>query len=186
LQTNGLLLNREWARFFRKYHFLIGLSLDGPPHVHDHYRLPRGGKESWSRVADSAKLMLDEGEPQWKLGNIMDARLSEMLNSRKQRDFGKKKATLPAPCRECAWLEYCRGGCTKDRIHKLGDKGRNHFCDAYKTFFAHADNPLRELVSVWRKRQTASQVPASRAIGIGRNEPCPCGSGVKYKKCCGR
>jgi preprotein translocase subunit SecA len=21
---------------------------------------------------------------------------------------------------------------------------------------------------------------------IGRNEPCPCGSGKKYKKCCGR
>ena len=21
---------------------------------------------------------------------------------------------------------------------------------------------------------------------IGRNEPCPCGSGMKYKKCCGK
>jgi preprotein translocase subunit SecA len=21
---------------------------------------------------------------------------------------------------------------------------------------------------------------------IGRNQPCPCGSGTKYKKCCGR
>jgi uncharacterized protein YecA (UPF0149 family) len=21
---------------------------------------------------------------------------------------------------------------------------------------------------------------------VGRNDPCPCGSGKKYKKCCGR
>ena len=25
-----------------------------------------------------------------------------------------------------------------------------------------------------------------RVVKIGRNEPCPCGSGLKYKKCCGR
>jgi preprotein translocase subunit SecA len=28
--------------------------------------------------------------------------------------------------------------------------------------------------------------PAKRAAKIGRNQPCPCGSGKKYKKCCGR
>lgn len=28
--------------------------------------------------------------------------------------------------------------------------------------------------------------PVRKEPKIGRNEPCPCGSGKKYKKCCGR
>jgi preprotein translocase subunit SecA len=32
----------------------------------------------------------------------------------------------------------------------------------------------------------AKPQPAKRAAKIGRNQPCPCGSGKKYKKCCGR
>jgi len=38
LQTNGLLLNEEWARFFRKYNFFLGVSLDGPEKDHLPYR----------------------------------------------------------------------------------------------------------------------------------------------------
>jgi uncharacterized protein len=38
LQTNGMLLNKEWARFLRKYDWLAGLSLDGPQHIHNRYR----------------------------------------------------------------------------------------------------------------------------------------------------
>lgn len=37
-QTNGLLLDSEWCRFFARYRFLVGLSLDGPPELHDAYR----------------------------------------------------------------------------------------------------------------------------------------------------
>ena len=61
LQTNGLLLNKDWARFLCRNNFLVGLSLDGPAHVHDHYRLRRGGQGSWSEVCDRAKLLLDCG-----------------------------------------------------------------------------------------------------------------------------
>lgn len=61
LQTNGILIDREWARFLAKYRFLVGLSLDGPRHIHDKYRSLRGGKPSWSKVSDRAKLMLDSG-----------------------------------------------------------------------------------------------------------------------------
>jgi len=28
--------------------------------------------------------------------------------------------------------------------------------------------------------------PAKSQKNAGRNEPCPCGSGKKYKKCCGK
>ncbi|MCK5847595.1 MAG: preprotein translocase subunit SecA [Caldisericia bacterium] len=40
----------------------------------------------------------------------------------------------------------------------------------------------RELIS---KKKTDAPKP-KRAIKIGRNDPCPCGSGLKYKKCCGK
>ncbi len=36
-----------------------------------------------------------------------------------------------------------------------------------------------ELLLNWPKPREAEKK-------IGRNEPCPCGSGVKYKKCCGK
>ena len=29
-------------------------------------------------------------------------------------------------------------------------------------------------------------LPSSQSVGAGRNDPCPCGSGLKYKKCCGK
>jgi len=50
LQTNGTLLDDDWARFLRRYNFLVGVSLDGPPEFHDHYRTHRGGQPSFDRV----------------------------------------------------------------------------------------------------------------------------------------
>lgn len=59
IQTNGLLVNQEWARFFRKNDFLVGLSLDGPRDIHDRYRLDRGGQPSFDRVMDALKCLTD-------------------------------------------------------------------------------------------------------------------------------
>lgn len=53
LQTNGTLINKDWAAFLAEYNFLVGLSLDGPKHIHDHYRLTDAGKPSWERVVRS-------------------------------------------------------------------------------------------------------------------------------------
>ncbi len=61
LQTNGLLLDRSWAAFLRDYHFLVGLSLDGPEYVHDGYRIRAGGQPTWAEVVDRAKMLLDAG-----------------------------------------------------------------------------------------------------------------------------
>lgn len=57
LQTNGILLNDEWARFLRDYRFLVGLSLDGPPELHDAYRQALGGQGSHERVMEAARAM---------------------------------------------------------------------------------------------------------------------------------
>ena len=61
LQTNGIQLGKKWARFLAEYNFLVGLSLDGPAHIHDHYRITRGGKGSWETVRDTAAMLLDAG-----------------------------------------------------------------------------------------------------------------------------
>ncbi|MHA1689816.1 MAG: anaerobic sulfatase maturase [Promethearchaeota archaeon] len=38
LQTNGTLISSEFAQFLKRYKFLVGVSLDGPPFIHNHYR----------------------------------------------------------------------------------------------------------------------------------------------------
>lgn len=50
LQTNGVLLDREWAAFLREENFLVGISIDGPQDLHDRYRKDRGGRPSFERV----------------------------------------------------------------------------------------------------------------------------------------
>jgi len=57
LQTNGTTLTDEWCRFFRDNGFLIGLSIDGPEHCHDRYRLNKEGQPSFSRVMKGVELL---------------------------------------------------------------------------------------------------------------------------------
>ena len=57
LQTNGMLIDEDWCRLFRDYHFLVGLSLDGPQEIHDRIRVFESGRGSWERVMSSARLM---------------------------------------------------------------------------------------------------------------------------------
>ncbi|NIA16086.1 MAG: anaerobic sulfatase maturase [Nitrospiraceae bacterium] len=57
LQTNGILLDEEWCRLFREYHFLVGLSMDGPQHIHDSVRKTGDGRGTWEKVRQSAHLM---------------------------------------------------------------------------------------------------------------------------------
>ena len=56
-QTNGILLNDEWCRFFHENDFLIGLSLDGPKELHDFYRKDRGSQGTFDRVLAAARLL---------------------------------------------------------------------------------------------------------------------------------
>ena len=61
IQTNGLLLNDEWCRFFKDNNFLVGISIDGPERVHDHYRTDYGGRGTFSRVMRGIELMQKHG-----------------------------------------------------------------------------------------------------------------------------
>ncbi|MBM4084783.1 MAG: anaerobic sulfatase maturase [Planctomycetes bacterium] len=57
LQTNGLLLNDAWCEHLRQFNFLVGLSLDGPPELHNHYRTFRSGRGSFEHTYRAVDLM---------------------------------------------------------------------------------------------------------------------------------
>jgi uncharacterized protein len=120
-----------------------------------------------------------------RLGNIRETPLGQLLESEEQRSFGEAKCTtLPRYCRECEVLAMCNGGCPKYRFIETpdGDPGLNYLCAGLKRFFLHSREPLARLVARQREPAAGSR-PAT--IKAGRNDLCPCGSGRKYKKCCG-
>ncbi len=56
-QTNGILLDENWARFFKQNDFLVGLSLDGPRAIHDTYRVDKGEQPTFDRVMAGLALL---------------------------------------------------------------------------------------------------------------------------------
>lgn len=57
IQTNGLLVNREWCDFFRDNNFLVGISIDGPEDIHDAHRFDAGGQPTFARVMKAIEMM---------------------------------------------------------------------------------------------------------------------------------
>jgi uncharacterized protein len=120
-----------------------------------------------------------------RLGNIRETALAELLDSPALRAFGEAKRDLPRCCRECEVLAMCNGGCPKYRFIRTpeGEPGLNYLCAGLKRFFLHSREPLARWLA--RQQQPAAK-PAAAPAMAGRNGPCPCGSGLKYKKCCWR
>jgi uncharacterized protein len=138
-------------------------------------------------------------EPKYRLGNIQEIPLLEMVASPQQRQFGlDKRETLPRYCRECEVRFVCNGGCPKDRIIHTpdGEPGLNYLCAGFKRFFTHIDAPMRfmaaELMAqrppanIMRVLAAEDAARQRRFAAAGRNDPCPCGSGRKFKHCHGR
>ncbi len=128
-----------------------------------------------------------------RLGNIQETPLVGFLESAEQRAFGQAKwDTLPRCCQACEVRDMCHGGCPKDRILHTpdGEAGLNYLCAGYKRFFTHCQPFIAELSALWRRQSLKRQMPLAQAKNThpipkaGRNNPCPCGSGLKYKKCC--
>ena len=130
-------------------------------------------------------------EPSHLLGNIGEQTLAEMVTSPQQRQFGRDKHdTLPEYCRGCEVRFACHGGCPKDRFVSTpsGEPGLNYLCPGYKAFFAHIDEPMRAMADALRTGRAPAEIMERYAAADrrrGRNEPCPCGSARKWKRCHG-
>jgi uncharacterized protein len=135
--------------------------------------------------------------PYNRLGNIQQDSILSMFRSPKQQEFGcDKLEALPAFCLQCEVRFVCNGECPKHRFLPVpgGGPGLIYLCAGYRRFFAHIDPHMKFMANeLANERPPANvmgwarecDVRAAERRGIGRNDPCPCGSGRKYKKCCG-
>jgi uncharacterized protein len=134
--------------------------------------------------------------PEYLLGNITSAPLTDLAVSQQQFDFGiAKRNKLPDHCLRCDVRYACHGECPKHRFIFTpdGKPGLNYLCEGYKMFFKHTE-PYMEYMA---KELTNKRAPANVMSWIKnrenqavrkqlpeRNDPCPCGSGKKFKNCC--
>jgi uncharacterized protein len=138
-------------------------------------------------------------EPNYYLGNILETPMIALVASDKQRKFGADKSTtLPQVCRRCDFLFACNGECPKNRIIETpdGEPGLNYLCEGFKAFFKHTDPSMKTMAGLLRRGRLAEEImkPMETKVGGGdeaatkpaRNEPCFCGSGLKFKKCHGK
>lgn len=78
--------------------------------------------------------------PQYKLGNIYQQSLVEMMYGQQQTQFGRSKQdSLPTQCRQCQWHFACNGECPKNRFCHTGqgEPGLNYLCRGYQQYFQH-------------------------------------------------
>ena len=122
--------------------------------------------------------------PDMYLGNLMDQPLETFFDGGIHQCFaGSKVGDVHPECTACQWWAMCHAGCQKNRV-AAGDiePKRTYFCQSYKRFFAHTRSRFELLRDDVRRQRAAVAVPAGAKVG--RNDPCPCGSGKKFKQCC--
>jgi uncharacterized protein len=138
-------------------------------------------------------------EADYLLGNILETPMVEMVASEQQRRFGlDKRDTLPQYCRECDVRFACHGECPRNRFMKTpdGEEGLNYLCAGLKLFFHHVDQPMQIMAGLLRQNRAPAEIMRwyvsedarkAQAFAAARpNDPCPCGSGRKFKRCHGR
>jgi uncharacterized protein len=112
-------------------------------------------------------------EPRYRLGNIGERHLLELVDSPQQRRFGlDKRETLPPYCLECDVRFACHGGCPKDRFIETpaGDPGLNYLCAGYKAFFHHVDRPMRIMAALLGRDRAPSEIVRLYAAEDARRE----------------
>jgi len=131
--------------------------------------------------------------PEHRLGNIRESPIVDLAALPQQAAFGRAKwDCLPSYCQACEVREYCNGECPKNRIAATPDgaPGLNYLCVGYRAYFNTVRPSMVRIAALLRLGLPAALImrdvaakEASRFAVAQRNDPCPCGSGRKYKKC---
>ncbi|MFZ4775766.1 MAG: SPASM domain-containing protein, partial [Terrimicrobiaceae bacterium] len=99
--------------------------------------------------------------PDYRLGNILNGTLGEMVGSEFQRKFGQDKSdNLPKYCRECDVRFACHGECPKHRFIRTpdGEPGLNYLCSAYQQFFRHVDPSMKQMTALLRAGRAPAEI----------------------------
>lgn len=102
--------------------------------------------------------------PEYKLGNIRDHSLIDMLYGEQQQEFSRlKHSSLPRQCKECDMEFACHGECPKNRFMKdnYGDSGLNYLCPGYYHYYQHVA-PYMD----YMKQELMSQRPPSNIMNV--------------------
>lgn len=102
--------------------------------------------------------------PEYKLGNIRDQSLIDMLYGEQQREFSRlKHSSLPRQCKECDMEFACHGECPKNRFmkDKYGDSGLNYLCPGYYHYYQHVA-PYMD----YMKQELMAQRPPSNIMKV--------------------
>ena len=127
-----------------------------------------------------------------KLGNIMEVSWEELLESPAYREFGARKAEWHDNCRSCPYLKLCAGDCQKQRFYGAEDPRQiSYLCKGWQRFYSLSLSYFEQLSETVKKQRARASVvqpvPAELPRKMpGRNQPCYCGNGRKFKHCHGR
>ncbi len=103
---------------------------------------------------------------------------------------------LPNFCLNCEVRFVCNGECPKHRFIQTpdGEDGLNYLCAGYKKFFTYIDPYMKFMTNELKHERAPANImkwakekdAGFPKLNVGRNDLCPCGSGKKFKLCCGR
>lgn len=131
-------------------------------------------------------------EKDLQLGNVMDTSWEQAADSDIYKRFGRRKAMWNEACEQCRHLALCAGDCPKHRYYAADNpRDISWLCKGWKKFYDHTTEGFEGLAGEIKQERSRGGAPSPAPApipasfeGVGRNDPCPCGSGLKYKKCC--
>ncbi|MBI2441542.1 MAG: anaerobic sulfatase maturase [Lentisphaerae bacterium] len=126
-------------------------------------------------------------DSKWRLGNIRETSWEQVFTQSVYRQFIHQKSEWNETCSVCQWRRLCAGDCLKHRANPAGSpRALSRLCAGWKLFFAHTHRGFEQLADQIRQERAQPGIAAAKPTSNkpGRNDYCPCGSGLKYKKCC--
>ncbi|MCD8510226.1 MAG: anaerobic sulfatase maturase [Bacillus sp. (in: Bacteria)] len=141
---------------------------------------------------------------EYKLGNVGDDTLEEILHNPVYWEFLQLKGEMAEECKECDYLHLCHGGCPRNRYWASGEAGVgsggrfgakvesdaqststgvDYFCQSYRQLFSHAHRRMERLGAKVKREWITDYIVSGRRLPA-RNDRCLCGSGEKFKACC--
>ena len=133
-------------------------------------------------------------QPEWRLGNLHTDSWAALWNGPRFAQFGARKTREEETrCGGCPYLAICLGDCPKNRGSDVSRRSR--LCEGWQRFYRHTLPRFQELAGQIRRdrefvcceMKRRQRLATANIVTIpGRNAPCTCGSGRKFKACCGR